>query len=463
MIKNQANIYQFILRDMIGQGMTGLSPTVQIRKDSGSFAATTNTPTEVGYGLYELTLTATECNCDIMAIKVSLPDGQFPAILENERLTTTGGATPAEIWQYTGGRTVDNTIPTVNEIWGRQSGDTTSRTLTNLNIQSELTTYGAAKTSDLSELSTFDPSTDDVTINATQAATLAAASDLDSVATKVELIKSKTDNLPENPAAVTDVTTAQAAIIAAMPDISGLSTFNAATDTVTINATQAAGMVTADVSGLATTADISDAVTDIQNYGQEHWQTANLSGLATSSELETAESNIISAMPDISGLPTAADIWEYTDRTLTEEISVEISDENIRDITDMVWNADDRTLTDLTPKPNQKNIVCTPTNVLNSYGLQRMENWTNEQAGTAAFDTIVNNYIALAKEQMAVDLNNHINAAINYVGADTVTELCAWLTGYKLYSDDESRTTDNLPETRYNMYLEQIHRIMENV
>lgn len=88
MIKNQANIYQFVLWDMVGQGMTGLSPTVRIRKDTGSFAATTNTPTEVGYGLYEVALTATECNCDIMAIEVSLPDGQFPAILTNEYLTS---------------------------------------------------------------------------------------------------------------------------------------------------------------------------------------------------------------------------------------------------------------------------------------------------------------------------------------------------------------------------------------
>lgn len=131
MNKNQNNIYQFVLRDMIGQGITGLSPTVRIRKDTGSFATTTNTPTEVGYGLYEVALTATECNCDIMAIEVSLPDGQFPAILTNEYLMTTGGATPAEIWSYTGDRTVTNTIPTASDnataVWGA-----TTRTLTNM-------------------------------------------------------------------------------------------------------------------------------------------------------------------------------------------------------------------------------------------------------------------------------------------------------------------------------------------
>lgn len=182
MIKNQANIYQFILRDMIGQGMTGLSPTVRIRKDSGSFAATTNTPTEVGNGLYEVALTATECNCDIMAIEVTLPDGQFPAILTNEYLTSSGGATPQQIWEYTGGRTVDNTIPSVNDIWGRQAGDTTSRTLTSsptditsLATSSELATAVSDIVSampDVSDLSTFDASQDTVTIASTQASSL---------------------------------------------------------------------------------------------------------------------------------------------------------------------------------------------------------------------------------------------------------------------------------------------------
>ena len=394
-----------------GTPITGATPSVTISKDGGAFANATNTPAEIGNGYYYVDLTTTETTVNNNVIV---------------RATATGAQPTAVVWE---------------------------------------------PEQDLSELAKADA--------------------LSSVANNVSAVKAKTDNLPESPAAVGSAMTLTSAAITAVQnglatsselsalethgdsswatatgfttpsDLSGLSTFNSATDTVTINSTQAAGMATA--TGFATPANINAAIADLKIYGDGKWQTADVSSLATSAELANTQEDIISAMPDISGLPTAADIWEYADRTLTEEISVEISDENIRDITDMVWNADDRTLTDLTPKPNQKNIVCAPTNVLNSYGLRRMENWTNEQAGTPAFDTIVNNYIALAKEQMAVDLNNHINAAINYVGADMVTELCAWLTGYKLYSDDESRTTDNLPETRYNMYLEQIHRIMENV
>ena len=74
---------------------------------------------------------------------------------------------------------------------------------------------------DISSLSTFDPTTDTVTINSEQAATMVTATGF-----------------------------------ATQADLSGLSTFNPATDTVTINAEQAATMVTADVSGLATSADI---------------------------------------------------------------------------------------------------------------------------------------------------------------------------------------------------------------
>ena len=421
-----------------GSPITGAAPSVTISKDGAAFTTATNSPAEIGNGYYYIDLTTAETTVTSNVIV---------------RATATGAQPTAVVWEP------EQAIPTAADnataVWGASS-----RTLTNLNIQSELTTYGAAKTTDLTGLATSQDITNSQAVIIGAMPTTAGLATASDVTTAQAAIISAMPDI-SNLATSANVTTAQNSIIAAMPDISGLSTFDPATDTVTIDATQAAGMATA--TGFATPTDITDAVTALETYGDANWLTADLSDLATSSELANTQEDIISAMPDISGLPTAADIWEYTDRTLTEEISVEISDENIRDITDMVWNADDRTLTDLTPKPNQKNIVCTPTNVLNSYGLRRMENWTNEQAGTAAFDTIVNNYIALAKEQMAVDLNNHINAAINYVGADMVTELCAWLTGYKLYSDDESRTTDNLPETRYNMYLEQIHRIMENV
>lgn len=354
MIKNQANIYQFVLRDMIGQGVTGLTPTVQIRKDSGSFAATTNTPTEVGYGAYEVTLTATECNCDVMMFMVTLPDGQFPAILENERLITTGGATPAEIWQYNGGRTVDNTIPTVNDIWGRQAGDTTSRTLTNLNIQSELTTYGAAKTSDVpsvssiqSGLSRFNPSTDTVTINSTQVETIAKASDLGSIAAKVELIKAKTDNLPASPAATSDIP----------------SDYAKPGDAMTLTPAYDA----------AKTASQFDVSTDAVNLSIASVN-AIQSGLATSANVGSAVSTIIAAMPSV---PSAADnataVWNNDVRSLTTDIEVEISADDISDIADGVWNRTPRTLTS---DPNSSVVYCNTSQLYAHWTQAKIDAWS---------------------------------------------------------------------------------------
>lgn len=43
---------------------TGLSPTVNISKNGGSFAATTNSASEIAQGFYKVTLTATETDTD---------------------------------------------------------------------------------------------------------------------------------------------------------------------------------------------------------------------------------------------------------------------------------------------------------------------------------------------------------------------------------------------------------------
>ena len=390
-----------------GSPITGATPSVTISKDGAAFTAATNTPAEIGNGYYYIDLTSTETTVTNNVIV---------------RATATGAQPTAVVWEP------EPTIPSASDnataVWGAQ--------------------------------------TKEVTIATAQADTFATAAALATVGDNVAAVKAKTDNLPESPAAVGSAMTLTEATVTAIK--SGLATgLNIEAALGALEMYGDTNWYTADLSGLATQTDITDAVTALETYGDGKWETADVSELATSAELETAESNIVSAMPDVSGLPTAADIWEYTDRTLTEEISVEISSENIADITESVWNADDRTLTDLTPKPNQKNIVCTPSNVINSYGIPRLENWTNETAGTQAFDDKINTYITLAKEKMATDLNDQINAAIAYIGADNITELCAWLTGYNLYQDDESTDTDSLPEARYNQYLEQIHRIMENI
>lgn len=151
-----------------------------------------------------------------------------------------GGATAQQIWEYAGGRTITNTIPSVNDIWGRTGQDTTSRTLTD---------------------------------SPTDISGLATAADLADVATTVGAIKAKTDNLPASPAATGD--------IPSVADIqSGLSTFDPANDKVTLNTTED-GTLTA----------IKTKVDTLNN--------TDLTGIATSTDVSDAQTAIIGAMPTI--------------------------------------------------------------------------------------------------------------------------------------------------------------------
>ena len=246
-----------------GSPITGAAPSVTISKDGGAFANATNTPAEIGNGYYYVDLTATETTVTNNVIV---------------RATATGAQPTAVVWE---------------------------------------------PEQDLSGLSTFNPSTDDVTINATQAATLAAASDLDSVAAKVELIKAKTDNLPQTPAAVGSAMTLTSATIAAVQN--GLATI-AATDALaqgldTLSDWGDAHWSTANVSGLATTAGLESLAT----YGDAHWATADVSGLAEKTDIPTdyAKPTDIPTS-DITAIKAKVDSLHNTDLTgVATALSVE--------------------------------------------------------------------------------------------------------------------------------------------
>ena len=255
MIKNASNLYPFAIQDQLSNGLTGQTPSVFLRQDNGSFAAASGSVTEVDAtnypGLYQITLTAAECNCDVLTIAVSLPDGQEPAILDVVYPVTTGGATPAEIWQYAGqgGRTVTNTIPSASDnataVWG-----------------------AASKI---------------VTIDSTQAATLATAAALTTVGDNVSAVKAKTDNLPASPAAVGDAMTLTAAYDAAKT----ASQFNAAQDAVTIDSASVAAVQ----SGLSTFNPATDAVT-IATAQASTFATATAQAAQTAS-LDTLAASIL--------------------------------------------------------------------------------------------------------------------------------------------------------------------------
>ena len=165
----------------------------------------------------------------------------------------------------------------------------------------------------------------------------------------ISAIKTKTDNLPASPAAVGSAMTLTSAydaaktasqltaadlpsdyakpgdamtLTAAYNAAKTASQFNAATDTVTINATQAATMITADVSGLATPADIPTADITAIKTKVDSLHNTDLTGIATSANVTAAQAAIIEHGDNNwtgggSGGATAQQIWEYPTRTIT--------------------------------------------------------------------------------------------------------------------------------------------------
>lgn len=64
--------FAFPMFDTAGALKTGLTVTVQLRKDAGSFAASTNAATEIGTtGWYTINLTQTEMNADAIAFSAT--------------------------------------------------------------------------------------------------------------------------------------------------------------------------------------------------------------------------------------------------------------------------------------------------------------------------------------------------------------------------------------------------------
>jgi len=204
-----------------GSPLTGATPTVTISKDGAAFTAATNAPAEIGNGYYYVDLTTAETTVTSNVIV---------------RATATGAQHTAVVWE---------------------------------------------PEQDLSGLSTFDPSTDDVTINATQAETFATASALTTVGDNVGAVKAKTDNLPSSPAAVGDAMTLTAAYDAAKT----ASQFNAAADAVTIDSASVAavryGLSTFDPSVTAVVIN-STQIDSLATAAEQAAQTAAISKLDAS-------------------------------------------------------------------------------------------------------------------------------------------------------------------------------------
>ena len=207
-----------------GSLLTGqaANTTVYLSIDGGSYAASTNAAQEIGRGAYKVTLTSAEA--------------AFQTLLYAPVCT---GA-QSNIYQLDAAPAIPTASDNANAVWGAQNKEITGT----------------------------------VTINATQAATLATAAALTTVGDNVAAVKAKTDNLPQTPAATGDAMTLTSAYDAAKTASqfdpantavtidsasvaavqSGLSTFNPSTDAVTIATAQASTLATATAQAAQTAA-----------------------------------------------------------------------------------------------------------------------------------------------------------------------------------------------------------------
>lgn len=300
-----------------GSPITGASPTVTISKDGGAFTAATNIPSEIGNGYYYVDLTTAETTVTNNVII---------------RATATGAQPTAVVWEP------EQAMPTVPTA-----------------ADNATAVWGAA-----SKI---------VTIDSTQAATLATSAALTTVGDNVTAVKAKTDNLPQTPAAVGSEMALTSAAISAVQnglatsselsalqthgdsswatatgfttpsDLSGLSTFNAASDTVTINSTQAAGMATA--TGFATPSDIPSASDNASAVWSADSRTLTASAL-TAADVWSYSSRTLTSSAE--GL-TAQQVWEYGTRTLTASPTDLTGIATSQDIADLQTHGDSNWIT----------------------------------------------------------------------------------------------------------------------
>ena len=271
-------IIQFTLQSTTdGSYMTGqaANTTVYISKDGGAFVATTNAVAEIGRGLYKVELTAAE--------------SAFSTLVYNPICT---GAQ--------------------NNLYSVDAPTDVSRLATSSALADVATTANGIKAK-TDNLPTVPAAKSDIPSVQTIQSGLATSSDLSAVASNVSAVKTKTDNLPAQPAAADDVTTAKEAIIAAMPDVSGLSTFNAETDAVNVS-TSSANAIRAGLS----TFDPTQSYVIINPSQAASMQTAT--GFATPANVTAAQEAIIAACSSESEAGAVAEaVWTRIPRTLTSD------------------------------------------------------------------------------------------------------------------------------------------------
>ena len=279
LFKNTASqgVYLFLIDSSTGAGKTGDASniSVTISLDGGATSASSNSVSEIGGGVYTLTLTQAETNGDRLAI---IPSSSTSSVVGSPIIAfTTGGAVPSAAAGASTGLAltssvddVETKIDTVDTV-----ADAIKAVTDNLPDSGALSSLATA-----SALSTVDTVVDSILedTGTTIPGTIAT------VDTVVDGIKAVTDNLPDSGA------------LSSLATASALATVDGNVDSVLedTGTTLPATLSTIDgkVDTVDTVADAIKAVTDnLPDSGA-------LSSLATASAVATVDSNVDAVLVD---------------------------------------------------------------------------------------------------------------------------------------------------------------------
>ena len=301
LFKNTASqgVYFFMIDSSSGAGKTGDSAqiSVTISLDGGATSASTNSVSEIGGGVYTLTLTQGETAADRVAI---IPSSSTASVVGSPIIAyTTGGAVPAAAAGASTGLALTSSVDDVE----------TKIDTVDSNVDAILVDTGTTIPATIATVDTVVDAVKAVTDNLPDSgalSSLATASALSTVDTVVDSILEDTGTtIPGTIATVDTVVDGIKAVTDNLPDSGALSSLATASALATVDGnvdsvledtgtTLPATLSTIDgkVDTVDTVADAIKAVTDnLPDSGA-------LSSLATASALATVDTNVDSVLVD---------------------------------------------------------------------------------------------------------------------------------------------------------------------
>ena len=279
LFKNVASqgVYLFLIDSSTGAGKTGDSSqiSVTISLDGGATSASTNSVSEIGGGVYTLTLSQAETNADRVAI---IPSSSTASVVGSPIIAyTTGGAVPAAAAGASTGLAltssvddVETKIDTVDTV-----ADAIKAVTDNLPDSDALSSLATA-----SALSTVDTVVDSI-LEDTGTPIPGTIATVDTV---VDGIKAVTDNLPDSGA------------LSSLATASAVATVDSNVDAVLVDTGTTLPATLSTIEGKVDTVDtVADGIKAVTDNLPD---SGALSSLATASALATVDGNVDAVLVD---------------------------------------------------------------------------------------------------------------------------------------------------------------------